>query len=83
MRISASAAHRRLAERASRKLSGASPLYDPGTPDGCLLLGLKRAIFELELHTVRGRLTPGLLGKAARGELAPVLPASCATPVEG
>ncbi|MEA3643628.1 MAG: recombinase family protein [Lamprobacter sp.] len=49
-------------------------IYDPGTPNGRLLLGLKGQISELELHTIRMRLTAGLLNKAARGELALRLP---------
>jgi len=49
-------------------------VYDPGTPNGRLLLGLKGTISELELHTLRGRLTAGLLAKAERGELALQLP---------
>ena len=49
-------------------------IYDPGTPNGRLLLGLKGTISELELHTIRGRLTAGLLAKAERGELAVQLP---------
>ena len=49
-------------------------VYDPGTPNGRLLLGLKGTISELELHTIRGRLTAGLLAKAERGELALQLP---------
>ncbi|WP_159732745.1 recombinase family protein [Methylosinus sp. Ce-a6] len=50
-------------------------VYDPGTPNGRLLLGLKGTISELELHTIRGRLTAGLLAKAQRGELEQMLPA--------
>src|SRR5580704_6455279 len=50
-------------------------VYDPGTPNGRLLLGLKGTISELELHTIRSRLTAGLLAKAERGELALQLPA--------
>jgi DNA invertase Pin-like site-specific DNA recombinase len=50
-------------------------VYDPALPDGRLLLGLKGTISEVELHTIRGRLTAGLLSKAARGELALQLPA--------
>jgi DNA invertase Pin-like site-specific DNA recombinase len=50
-------------------------VYDPGTANGRLLLGLKGTISEVELHTIRARLTAGLLNKAARGELALVLPA--------
>lgn len=50
-------------------------VYDPATPNGRLLLGLKGQISELELHTLRARLTAGLLNKAKRGELALTLPA--------
>jgi DNA invertase Pin-like site-specific DNA recombinase len=49
-------------------------LYDPATPNGRLILGLKGLIAELELHTLRARLTAGLLNKAQRGELALPLP---------
>src|SRR3954454_19073388 len=41
--------------------------YDPGSANGRLLLGLKGTISEVELHTMRGRLTAGLLSKAERG----------------
>src|ERR687898_169184 len=50
-------------------------VYDPGSANGRLLLGLKGTISEVELHTMRGRLTAGLLNKAERGELALALPA--------
>jgi DNA invertase Pin-like site-specific DNA recombinase len=50
-------------------------VYDPGSANGRLLLGLKGTISEVELHTLRGRLTAGLLSKAERGELALLLPA--------
>ena len=49
-------------------------VYDPGSANGRLLLGLKGTISELELHTIRSRLTAGLIAKAARGELALTLP---------
>jgi DNA invertase Pin-like site-specific DNA recombinase len=49
-------------------------VYDPGSPNGRLLLGLKGQISELELHTIRARMTAGILNKAQRGELALVLP---------
>lgn len=49
-------------------------IYDPATANGRLLLGLKGQISELELYTIRARLTAGLLSKAARGELALQLP---------
>lgn len=50
-------------------------IYDRGSANGRLLLGLKGTISEVELHTLRGRLTAGLLSKAERGELALLLPA--------
>jgi DNA invertase Pin-like site-specific DNA recombinase len=49
-------------------------VYDPGRPNGRLLLGLKGQLSELELHTIRARLTAGILTKAQRGELALTLP---------
>lgn len=49
-------------------------VYDPGSPNGRLLLGLKGQLSEMELHTIRARMTAGLLNKAQRGELALQLP---------
>lgn len=49
-------------------------VYDPGSVNGRLILGLKGQISELELHTLRIRLTDGILHKAQRGELALGLP---------
>src|SRR6266516_221157 len=49
-------------------------VYDPGSTNGRLLLGLKGQLSELELHTIRARMTTGLLNKARRGELALTLP---------
>jgi excisionase family DNA binding protein len=49
-------------------------IHDPSSIDGRFLLGMKGQISELELHTLRGRLTAGLLNKAQRGELALALP---------
>ena len=49
-------------------------VYDPSSVNGRLLLGLKGTISELELHTLRIRLTAGILSKAQRGELALTLP---------
>ncbi len=49
-------------------------VYDPATPNGRLILGLKGLIAELELHTIKARLQAGLLNKARRGELALSLP---------
>lgn len=44
-------------------------LYDPGLYNDRLLLGLKGAMSEAELHILRGRLHQGRLNKAKRGEL--------------
>src|SRR6266480_5672305 len=49
-------------------------IYDPGSTNGRLLLGLKGQLSELELHTIKARMTAGLLNKARRGELALTLP---------
>jgi len=49
-------------------------VHDPGSANGRLLLGLKGTISELELHTIRSRLTAGLPAKAERGDLALCLP---------
>ena len=49
-------------------------IYDPASPNGRLLLGLKGQLSELELHTIQMRMTAGLLNKAQRGELALELP---------
>ena len=45
-------------------------IYDPATVNGRLLLGLKGTLSEWERHTMKARLTAGLLHKAERGELA-------------
>src|SRR3954463_10150490 len=58
-------------------------VYDAGCANGRLLLGLKGTISELELHLLRGRLTAGLLAKAARGELALQLPAGLVRDADG
>ena len=49
-------------------------IYDPASPNGRLLLGIKGQLSEMELHTIRARLTAGILNKARRGELALKLP---------
>jgi len=49
-------------------------IYDPSSPNGRLLLGLKGQLSELELHTIRAGMTAGLINKAQRGELALNLP---------
>jgi DNA invertase Pin-like site-specific DNA recombinase len=53
-------------------------IYDPATINGRLLLGVKGQLAELELHTIKGRLTAGLLNKAQRGELVLTLPVGLA-----
>jgi len=58
-------------------------VYDPGTPNGRLLLGLKGQLSEMELYTLRTRLTAGLLNKAQRGELALGLPVGLVRDVDG
>ncbi len=58
-------------------------VYDPGSANGRLLLGLKGTISEMELHTIRARLTAGLLNKAERGDLALVLPVGLIRDVAG
>jgi DNA invertase Pin-like site-specific DNA recombinase len=49
-------------------------IYDPATPNGRLLLGLKGTLSEMELYTIRARMHAGLLNKAQRGDLALQLP---------
>jgi DNA invertase Pin-like site-specific DNA recombinase len=49
-------------------------IYDPATVNGRLLLGLKGTLSEWERHTMKARLTAGLIHKAERGELALTLP---------
>ncbi|WP_440617978.1 recombinase family protein [Cysteiniphilum sp. 6C5] len=49
-------------------------IYDPSTANGRLLLGLKGQLAEVELNTIRARLTAGIVNKAQRGELALQLP---------
>lgn len=49
-------------------------IYDPASPNGRLLLGLKGQMSEMELHMIRSRLTAGIVNKAKRGELALTLP---------
>lgn len=49
-------------------------LYDVGHINDRLLLGLKAAMSEAELHMIRERMRGGALSKAARGELRVRLP---------
>jgi DNA invertase Pin-like site-specific DNA recombinase len=58
-------------------------VYDPGTPNGRLLLGLKGQLSEMELYTIRARMTAGLLNKAQRGDLALGLPVGLVRDADG
>src|SRR6266700_3462407 len=49
-------------------------VYDPATVNGRLLSGLKGTLSEWERHTMKARLTAGLIHKVQRGELALTLP---------
>lgn len=49
-------------------------IYDPAHFNDRLLLGLKGAMSEAELHVIRSRLQGGILNKARRGELHVPLP---------
>ena len=49
-------------------------LYDPRNFNDRLLLGLKGALSEAELHLIRARLRGGQISKARRGELVMLLP---------
>ncbi len=55
-------------------IADSDSVYDPSSTNGRLLLGLKGQLSELELHTIRARMTAGLLNKAQRGELVLPLP---------
>lgn len=49
-------------------------IYNPGVFNDRLLLGLKGTMSEAELHVMRMRMIGGVLTKARRGELCPLLP---------
>ena len=49
-------------------------VYDPANFNDRLLLGLKGAMSEAELHVLKARLRGGLLNKARRGEYRCILP---------
>ena len=50
-------------------------VYDPRTSNGRLILWLKGQFAEIELNTIRARMSEGLLNKAKRGELIKNVPA--------
>lgn len=58
-------------------------LYDPRHFNDRLLLGLKGAMSEAELHVIRARLQGGILNKARRGELQCPLPVGLVYNAEG
>lgn len=60
--------------RAERHLHQAIELYKKVEAHDRLLLGLKGAMSEAELHVLRSRLRGGVLSKARRGELIAPLP---------
>ncbi len=72
-----------LCGHASCLIADRDGVYDPSSINGRLLLGLKGQISELELHTIRARLTAGILSKAMRGELAVVLPTGLERTADG
>jgi excisionase family DNA binding protein len=55
-------------------IADADGIYQPGSYNDRLILGLKGTMSEAELHLIRSRLTEGLRHKAARGELRQGLP---------
>ncbi len=55
-------------------IADADGLYDPGSYNDRLLLGLKGTMSEAELHILKARMHAGRLAKARRGELAVALP---------
>jgi DNA invertase Pin-like site-specific DNA recombinase len=55
-------------------------IYDPRTPNGRLILGLKGQFAEIELNTIRARMNEGLLNKAKRGDLILQLPTGLICP---
>jgi DNA invertase Pin-like site-specific DNA recombinase len=58
-------------------------LYDPSQFNDRLLLGLKGAISEAELHVLRARLRGGILNKARRGALKNPLPVGLVYDAQG
>ena len=55
-------------------IGDADGIYDPGTYNDRLLLGLKGTMSEAELHILKGRMHEGRQAKARRGELVLGLP---------
>src|SRR4051794_27291624 len=55
-------------------IADADGLYDPGTYNDRLLLGLKGTMSEAELHILKARMLAGRNAKARRGELGKPLP---------
>jgi len=55
-------------------IADADGIYDPGTYNDRLLLGLKGTMSEAELHILKARMLEGRRAKAARGDLVVGLP---------
>src|SRR4051812_24717731 len=55
-------------------IADADGLYDPGTYNDRLLLGLKGTMSEAELHVLKARMLEGRMAKAERGELGKAVP---------
>ena len=60
--------------RADTLIADAETLYDLKRPNDRFLLGIRGTMSEAELHTLRQRMHAGREAKAARGELAALLP---------
>jgi DNA invertase Pin-like site-specific DNA recombinase len=58
-------------------------LDDPATANGRVLLGCKGTLSAWELHTLRARMTAGLLPQAARGDLALTRPTGLEREAQG
>lgn len=64
-------------------LADRAGVYDPGTPTGRWLRGLKGPLAAMELYTLRARMTAGLLNTAPRGDRALSLPVGLVRDDEG
>lgn len=60
--------------RADTLIADAESLYNLRRPDDRFILGIKGTVSEAEIHTLRRRMHAGREAKAARGELAVLLP---------
>lgn len=72
-----------LCSLAGALLADADGVYDPNWYNDRLLLGLKGAMTEVELHLIKQRMASGRLAKAGRGQLAFPLPAGYVRRLDG